>query len=116
MLNGAKKLLWLVLAVGVMAGGCSARTSGNKGNLQSYPFANVEAEWIRNGESFKYEGQDWYPADGIESLTDSEVAPVFEHKGVTVFIDKIDVKPYDRLYTKFGINKYRYFKPKKNQS
>ncbi|MGE0267938.1 MAG: hypothetical protein AB7S78_05745 [Candidatus Omnitrophota bacterium] len=115
MLIFRKVFLYFVLPVsaGVLFGGCASRASGNKGNLQSFPFSNVEAEWIRNGESFQYEDQAWYPADGIESLTDLEVAPVYENKGVTIYIDKIDVKPYNRLYTKFGVNKYRYFKTKK---
>lgn len=102
-----------VLLAGMFFNGCAHRKSGNSGNLQSYAFPNTEADWIRNGEPIEYEGEQWYPADGIESLTDTEVSPIYEHDGVTVFIDKVDVRPYDRLYTKFGVNKYRYFKPKK---
>ncbi|MBP9854426.1 MAG: hypothetical protein KBD53_06135 [Candidatus Omnitrophica bacterium] len=110
MLNRTKIYFTLSVCLIVFSVGCAAR-SGNKGNVQQY-VANMEAEWIRNGEPIVFENESWYPVDGIESLIDTEVMPVVEYKGVTVFIDKVDVRPYNRLYTKFGINKYRYFKTK----
>lgn len=103
----------LVCSSCIVLGGCAARAGGNTGNVQSYAFQNIEPEWIRNGDPIKFDGLLWYPEDGIETMTDIEVMPVFEQNGTTIFIDRIDVKPYDRLYTKFGINKYRYFKPRK---
>ncbi len=94
-------------------GGCQT-TSGNQGQVQSYPFPTVEPEWIRGGEPIEFEGELWFPADGIEGLLDSEVYLAGEHKGVQIFIDKLDVRPFNRLYTKFGKNQFRYFEEKEN--
>lgn len=102
----------LVICIAVSLSACSSNGSGNRGNMPSYAFGNMEAEWIRNGEPVEFEGQQWYPEDGIESLTDMEVYPISEYRGVKIFVDKTDVRPFDRLYTKFGVNKYRYFEPK----
>ena len=91
--------------------GCFSATkeSGNTGQVQSYPVPTDEPEWIRNGEPIEFEGETWYPVDGIENFLDSEVDLVGEYRNVQYFVDKIDVKPYDRLYTKFGKNKFRIF-------
>lgn len=88
--------------------GCLTPT-GNVGNVQSYASPAIEAKWIRDGEPIEFEGGLWYPADGIESLMDSEVYQIGEHKGTQIFIDKLDVRPYERLYTKYGNNQFRYF-------
>lgn len=93
--------------------GC-INTQGNVGNVQSYLIPAVEAPWIRNGEPIEYEGELWYPADGTESLQDSEVFLIGEQRGIQFFVDKLDVRPYNRLYTKFGRNKFRYFKKRIN--
>ena len=90
--------------------GCTLhRGGGNEGQLQSFPFHTVEPSWIRNGEPIEFEGEMWYPQDGTETLLDSEVMYLGEYRGVQFFLDKVDVRPYDRLYTKFGKNKFRYF-------
>ena len=86
---------------------------GNVGNVQSYVFAPIEAKWIRDGEPIEFEGGLWYPADGIENLMDSEVYQIGEYKGTEIFIDKLDVRPYERLYTKYGKNQFRYFEKEK---
>ena len=44
-----------------------------------------------------------------KSFLDSEVSVVGEYQSVQFFIDKVDVRPYERLYTKFGRNKFRLF-------
>lgn len=88
--------------------GC-AQSPGNVGNLQSYPVAPVEAPWIRDGESVEFEGELWYPADGTEGFLDTEVYFLGEYRGVPFFADKVDVRPFERLYTKFGKNRFRYF-------
>jgi len=98
----------LVLACSL--GGCNTKVRGNQGQLPTYPLMPVEAQWIRNGEPIEFEGKLWYPQDGVESLLDSEVYYVGEYREVQYFIDKIDVRPYDRLYTKFSKNQFRYFK------
>lgn len=93
--------------------GCSPLPSGgNVGNLQSYPTPAIEAQWIRDGRPIEFEGSVWYPADGLEAMQDSEVYLVAEYKGVQVFVDRIDVRPYERLYTKFSKNRFRYFRQK----
>lgn len=88
--------------------GC-AQAPGNVGNLQSYPVSPIEAQWICDGEPLEFEGERWYPADGTESFLDSEVYSLGEYRGVQFFADKEDVRPYGRLYTKFGKNRFRYF-------
>ena len=92
--------------------GCFSTEKGNVGRFQSYPIPSIEAAWIRNGEPIEFEGELWYPADGVESLMDSEVQILGEYKGVQYFADKVDVRPYQRLYTKFENNKFRYYKKK----
>ena len=94
--------------------GCSGamQEQGNVGQLQSYPVPVVEAEWIRNGEPIQFDGETWYPIDGVENFLDSEVYLVGEYEKVQFFVDREDVKPYNRLYTKFGKNKFRAFEPR----
>lgn len=89
--------------------GCVHRSVDNEGQLQSYPIPSIEAQWIRDGQPIVYDNQKWYPANDVEILLDSEVYQIGEYKGVQVFVDKIDTKPYHRIYTKFGKNKFRYF-------
>ena len=96
----------------VFCSGCSGGTIPNKGQLDIYPTPNQETEWIRNGEPIEFGGKLWYPQDGIENLLDSEVYLLGEYRGVQFFVEKTDVKPYDRLYTKFGPNRFRYFQSK----
>ena len=88
--------------------GCHS-TQGNVGQVQSYAAFTTELEWIRNGEPIVFENEKWYPKDGTETMQDSEVMLLGEYRGVQFFIDKEDVRPYKRLYTKFGRNKFRYF-------
>lgn len=92
--------------------GCMTQT-GNVGNLQSYSAPALEVKWIRDGEPIEFEGELWYPADGIEILMDSEVYHISGYKGTQIFIDKLDVRPYERLYTKYGKNQFRYFEKEK---
>ena len=99
-----------MLGLFLMAGaGCGNMSSGNSGQLQSYPAPIIEAGWIRNGEPVVYEGQEWFPKRDVEVLLDSEVYQIGEYKGVQIFVDKTDIKPYRRMYTKFAKNKFRYF-------
>lgn len=106
----------LLLAIFSMASfmGCAGTDPGNDGQLQSYPVPKVEAGWIRNGDSLLFEGNQWFPVDDVESLMDSEVYQIGEYQDVQIFVEKIDAKPYDRLYTKFAKNKYRYFERSEN--
>ena len=90
--------------------GCAGMNAGsNNGQLQSYPAPLIEASWIRNGEPIVYEGKQWFPVRDVESLLDTDVYQVGEYKDVQIFVDKTDIKPYERLYTKFAKGKFRYF-------
>ena len=105
-----KKMLQLVSFgfVIILIAGCKGG-KGNIGRLIAYHIPSQEAQWIRNGDPIEFEGELWYPADGIETLLDSEVYLMGEYKSVQFFTDKLDIRPYDRLYTKFDKNKFRYF-------
>ena len=88
--------------------GC--QTTGNKpARARNFSSTSLEADWIRNGEPIEFENELWFPADGVEGFLDSEMRLVGEHKGVEFFIDKVDVRPFNRLYTKFDKNKFRFY-------
>ncbi len=113
MVQGSRKTMWgLIVAVFFLAG-CGS--SGNSGLIQSYPYPNVEAKWIRDGEPIIYEGKRWFPQDDVEVLTDPEMALIGEYRGAQIFVAKSDVKPFRRLYTKFDFNKYRYYQTRKKE-
>lgn len=80
-----------------------------------YAFPETEVAWIREGEPIEFEGELWYPTDSMEILLDKEVYLLGEYQGVEFFVDKADVKPYNRLYTKFHENKFRAFRKKRNR-
>lgn len=106
------KNLFLILCIAVILGCQSVST--RQAQVQQYAFPETEAEWIRNGEPIEFEGELWFPADGMETLLDSEVYLAGEYKGAEIFIEKLDVRPLNRLYTKFGKNKFRFFEKKGN--
>ena len=95
-------------------GGCASLNSGNNGQIQSYPAPIIEAAWIRDGQPIEFDEYKWYPVNDYEVLQDSEVYQVTEYKGVQVFVEKIAIKPYQRVYTKFEKNKFRYFERRTN--
>ena len=82
-----------------------------KPKVYTIPF--LEAEWIRNGEAIRFENELWFPVDSVENLLDSEVYWMGKYRDTDFFVERIDVKPYNRLYTKFGKNKFRVFKKNK---
>ena len=106
--------LGLLLMLTGFLGGCASVNSGNDGQVQSYPAPVIEPEWIRNGEPILYDSAKWYPVNDYEVLQDSEVFQIAEYKGVQVFVEKIATKPYERIYTKFDKNKFRYFERRDN--
>ncbi|MDO8675735.1 MAG: hypothetical protein Q7K71_06455 [Candidatus Omnitrophota bacterium] len=108
-----RSLCALSLLSAVFAAGC-ANGGNNDGQLQSYLYPVVEAGWIRNGEPIEYGEERWFSVNDVEILMDSEVAVIGEYKGTQIFVDKIDTKPYDRLYTKFAKNKFRYYERSPN--
>jgi len=100
--------IFIVPLLVFLASGCQT-TGGNVGHVQSYALPSIEAQWIRNGEPIKFEDELWYPSDNVEVFLDSEMSLVGEQEEVQFFVDKVDVRPYDRLYTKFSRNKFRFF-------
>ena len=69
----------------------------------------TEPAWIRNGEPLVFEGEDWFPTDETENLLADEVYQAGVFRQVPFFIEKTDVRPYERLYTYFSKNRYRAF-------
>jgi len=98
--------LAVLLAMGMI--GCSSGFT-NQGRMTRYITPEVEATWIREGEPIKFEDELWYPQDKVDILKDDEVLRLGAQNGIEFFIDKIDVRPYNRLYTKFGKNTFRVF-------
>lgn len=109
-----KKMNFMFFVCGftLLAGGagCSSNVQGNTGQLSVYNIPAQEAKWIRDGEPMEFEDGLWYPQDAIDVLLDSEVLLLGECQGVQIFVDKVDVRPFRALYTKFGKNKFRVFK------
>jgi hypothetical protein len=100
---------FFVFCLGALASGCANLKVDNQAQLQSYSTPIVEAGWIRNGEPIIFEGHEWYPVADTENLMDFEVYQIGEYKDVQIFVDKVDIKPYHRLFTKFAKGKFRYF-------
>jgi len=101
-------ILASILLIALTTAGCQS-TSGNTGHRPNYASSSIEAEWIRNVEPIEFESELLYPADGIEGFLDSEMRFMGTHKEVEFFIDKVDIRPFNRLYTKFDKNKFRYY-------
>ena len=103
-------ILRFVSAVILLAAvsGC-AQHEGNTGQMATFIVPSTEAKWIRDGQPIEFEGENWHPQDEIDVLLDSEVEKMGEYNGVEFFIEKMDVRPFNRLYTKFARNKFRVF-------
>ncbi len=103
----AYKFLAMAGLVFLMSG-CIFSQGGSETSLtSSYPLS--EPQWIRDGQPIEFEGAAWFPTDNVEGLLDSEVYQAGEYKGVPFFLDKTDVKPFERIYTRFAKNRYRAF-------
>jgi len=72
-------------------------------------YPSREADWIRNGEPIMFEDEAWYPTDDIENLLDREVILMGHYRDIPFYIEKRDVRPMNRIYTKFDYHKYRVF-------
>lgn len=103
-----KYLMGLLGLTLILVSGCSGM-KGNDGNVTTYKIPVGEPEWIRNGEPLEYDGVLWYPMDSVDVLLDSEVILLGQCRDVDFFAQTVDVKPYNRLYTKFGRNKFRVY-------
>lgn len=104
-----------VFLFSIILAGCGT-AGGNIGNMPTFKIPDEEADWIRNGEPLVMEEENWFPQDMFDILLDSEVYRVGEYRGVEVFAEKADVRPYQRLYTKFGKNRFRIFKKTNDQN
>jgi hypothetical protein len=104
----------IVVVVFLSAGGC-VTTPVRKQQGVHFVAPVKESEWIRNGEPVEFEGEMWYPQDDIEILEDSEMLLIGNYEETQLFIEKVDVRPYNRLYTKFGQHKFRIFKKLKGR-
>ena len=99
---------WGIVLMMAFLTGCISMQD-NRGNMEKYSVPLTEADWVRNGDPIEFEGDLWYPQDAIDILLDSEVFRLGDYQGVEFFIEKTDVRPYNRLYTKFGRNKFRIY-------
>ncbi len=111
-LNVNFKKVWptvLIMGVVVLTSGCRSLPSrgGDSGQRLS-----VEPSWIRDGQPIVFEGESWFPIDDVENLLDSEVYVMGDYEKEMFFVDKMDVRPFNRLYTRFAKNKYRAFEKK----
>jgi hypothetical protein len=104
-----KKILAVVMccAAASLAGCVLPQGGGGSSIMRSSQLA--EPVWIRNAEPVVFEGEDWFPMDEVENLLDSEVYEAGTYRDVPFFIEKTDVRPFDRIYTHFGKNRYRAF-------
>jgi len=93
----------------IMAVGAFVLTSGALAASKPSETPASEVAWIRNGEPISFEGENWYPTDEVENLLDNEVYAAGMYREVPFFLDKTDVKPFDRIYTRFAKNRYRAF-------
>jgi len=112
-----RSFIYVILTISIVCFGfgCSG-IKGNVGKMPTFPVPNIEAQWIRDGETLEFEEAQWIPQDHLDILRDSEVYLLGEYRGVQFFVDKTDVRPYERLFTKFGPNKFRSFKKAKKQN
>lgn len=102
-------LLVMLLAL-ILFAGCAGGAMGRY--IRSYPIR--EADWIRDGKPIIYEGLNWHPTENIENHLDKEMEYVGEFQRVPFYVERRQIKPYNRIYTKFGYHKYRVFLEKKN--
>lgn len=89
--------------------GCTNITH-NAGRMEQYAVPDEEAEWIQQGNPIKFDGEVWHPQDNFDVLLDSEVYFKGQYNGVPFFVEKIDVQPYNKVFTKFGRNKFRIYR------
>ncbi len=82
--------------------GCGAEFFRKK-EPKMYSFPEVEARWIRLGQPIEFETEQWYPQDSIDIFLDKEVYLIGNYNGIEVFAEQADVRPYNRIYTKFGV-------------
>ena len=97
---------WALFSLLIMIFGCVSYAPGKfRGD-----FPIKEDAWIREGLPIIFQDQSWYPTEDIENLLDSEMELRGEYKGVPFYIEKRQIQPFNRIYTKFDNHRYRVFK------
>ena len=100
------RIIFLGIAALLAAGCAMPAKSLDTGGIDA-PLS--EPVWVRNGEPMQMEDAAWYPTDEVENLLDQEMFRLGQYHGVDVFIERTDVKPFARLYTRFAKNRFRAF-------
>ncbi|MBF0619433.1 MAG: hypothetical protein HQL19_04635 [Candidatus Omnitrophica bacterium] len=99
---------WMVFIMALALSGCAGmHPASETPEIQVTQLS--EAEWIHNGEPIEFENEAWYPTDELENLLDSEVYQVGKYRDIVFYLDRADVRPFERIYTRFGKNRYRAF-------
>lgn len=93
----------LVLMMGLT--GCHSVRSRSNDALNAAQW--VEPAWVRNAEPVEFEGQSWFPTDNVENLLEYEVYQAGVYRDRPFFIDRQDVRPFERIYIRFAPDKYR---------
>ena len=99
------RLYYLIVLLSAVIGCASLQAERHR--IESFITPQQEEEWIRNGQPIEFDGVQWFPQDEVDILTDDEVELLGIYKGVQFFAQKVDVRPYNQLYTKFDTNKFR---------
>ncbi len=104
--------LWygMILVILVSAGCMRPPQSVNTLAEASLPL--TEPVWVHNGEPIEMEGGVWFPTREVERFMDSEMFLIGKIRDTNVYVERTDVKPYARLYTRFDQGRYRAFEPK----
>lgn len=105
------KGLWLAVAAVAILGGLTGCIPLSRPDdiPQMYAVPDQEAAWILAGEPIVFQDKSWFPADATEAFLDKEMRKLGQYKGVDFFVSREDVEPYERLFTKFDRNRYRYY-------
>jgi hypothetical protein len=102
--------IFLVSLFFIILSGCTSTSGGNYGR----DYALREADWIKEGKPIIFDSRTWNPTEYIENHLDSEMDYVGEFQKVPFYVERRQIKPYNRIYTKFDYHKYRLFLEKKN--
>lgn len=97
-------LLFFISSLLGCVAGSSSRRYGD--------YAMKEADWIKEGRPLINKNNKWYPTEYIENHLDSEMEYVGEFQQVSFYVERRQIKPYNRIYTKFEYHKYRRFTKK----
>jgi hypothetical protein len=81
-----------------------------------HDYTTKEADWIRNGQPITYDNKKWYPTEYIENHLDVEMEYAGEFQKVPFYVERRQIKPFNRIYTKFDYHKYRLFTERREGS